>query len=90
MVRPLKIIFTLLLALSSGFAFGGPVNINSADAETLAKELKGVGQVKAHAIVEYRETHGAFQSIDALANVKGIGPAIINGNQQNIKLDAAN
>ena len=35
--------------------FAGPVDINSADAKTIAKELKGVGLSRAQAIVEYRE-----------------------------------
>jgi len=90
MIRPLKIVVTLLFALFSGFAFGGPVNIYTAGAEALAKELKGVGQVKAHAIVEYREKHGAFKTIDALTNVKGIGSAIVSSNQKNIQLEAVN
>lgn len=51
------------------------VNINSADMETLARELNGVGSAKARAIVEYREANGAFASIDELLEVKGIGMA---------------
>jgi len=88
MIRPVKIVVALLLVVFSGFAFGGPININTADAEALAKELKGVGQVKAQAIVEYREKYGDFKSVDALSNVKGIGQAIIGSNQENIKLNA--
>ena len=90
MIQPLKIAVILFFALFSGFAFGGPININTADAESLAKELKGIGQIKAQAIIEYREKHGAFKTIDALANVKGIGSVIIGSNQENIKLDAVN
>jgi len=36
------------------------VNINSADAETIASVLMGVGVEKAKAIVAYREQHGRF------------------------------
>jgi len=90
MIHSLRIAVALLLVLFSGFAFGGPININSADTESLAKELKGVGQVKAQAIVDYREKHGDFKTIDALANVKGIGAKIISNNQEIIKLDAVN
>lgn len=90
MIHPLRIVVALAFSLFSGFAFGGPININTADAESLAKELKGIGQVKAQAIVEYREKHGAFKTVDALANVKGIGPALVSKNQENIKLDAVN
>ena len=50
-----------------------PVNINRADAATLADSLKGIGMRKAEAIVAYRTEHGPFKSVDELANVKGIG-----------------
>ena len=49
-----------------------PVNINRADAATLAGSLKGIGMRKAEAIVAYRTEHGPFKSVDELANVKGI------------------
>lgn len=49
------------------------VNINTADAATLAGTLKGVGLKKAEAIVAYRDEHGPFKSVDDLVNVKGIG-----------------
>lgn len=49
------------------------VNINTADAATLADGLKGVGLKKAEAIVAYRNEHGPFKSVDELVNVKGIG-----------------
>lgn len=50
----------------------GKVNINSASAEQLSL-LPGIGQVKAKAIVTYRQEHGKFTSPDELINVKGIG-----------------
>ena len=56
------------------------VNINTADADTLASALKGVGPAKAEAIVDYRQTHGPFQSADELASVKGIGDKLIEQN----------
>jgi len=64
----------------------GPVDINTADAETLARELNGVGLSKAAAIVEYRDMHGAFKSAKDLAKVQGIGPATIEHNLENILL----
>jgi len=57
------------------------VNINTADAETLAL-IKGIGQAKARAIVSYREENGEFKSIDELADVRGIGPVIIEKNRE--------
>lgn len=64
------------------------VDINSADAATLARELNGVGLKRAQAIVEYREKHGPFRSVDELALVKGIGPAAISKNRELIRVDA--
>ena len=49
------------------------VDINTADEAALAAALKGVGLRKAAAIIEYREQHGGFRTIDELANVRGIG-----------------
>ncbi|HKM36455.1 MAG TPA: helix-hairpin-helix domain-containing protein [Thiopseudomonas sp.] len=56
------------------------VNLNTADIETLARELNGVGAAKARAIVEYREAHGEFAMVDELLEVKGIGMAILEKN----------
>ncbi len=63
------------------------VNINSADMETLARELNGVGVAKARAIVEYREANGAFASIDELLEVKGIGMAILEKNRNKLSVN---
>jgi competence protein ComEA len=62
------------------------VNINTADAATLASSLKGIGEKRAEAIIEYRTIHGPFASIEALDNVKGIGPATIEHNRAIIRL----
>ena len=48
------------------------VNINTADAARLAT-LRGIGAAIAQRIIEYREQHGAFKSVDELKNVRGIG-----------------
>jgi len=63
-----------------------PVNINSADAATFARELKGVGDTKAAAIVEYRRTHGAFKTVDDLALVKGIGQKLVDRNRADLRI----
>ncbi len=54
-------------------AYAGQVNINTADAETISAELKGIGLSKAKAIVAYRTKHGPFRTVDDLSLVKGIG-----------------
>jgi len=56
---------------------GGPVDINSADEKGLQR-LKGVGPALAKSIIEYRNGHGKFRSVEGLDNVKGIGPSKLN------------
>ena len=70
-------------------AFAGPVDVNSADAKTLARELQGVGMSKAEAIVSYREKNGPFKSADDLAKVKGLGKKLIDQNKANLKFGSA-
>lgn len=77
-------LFALSLGLFSLSAFAGPVDINSADANTLAKQLNGVGPKTAAAIVEYRTKHGAFKSVDDLLKVKGVGPKTLEKNRTNL------
>ncbi|MCU0760562.1 MAG: helix-hairpin-helix domain-containing protein [Steroidobacteraceae bacterium] len=87
----MKLLSTLLLALAMLPAVGRaePVNINTADAATLARELKGVGEARAQAIVEHRAKHGAFRSADELALVKGIGQKVVDQNRANIRVERA-
>ena len=72
--------------LASGSVWAGAVDINHADAATIAKELQGIGPARAQAIVEYREKHGAFKSADELSKIKGVGTKVIEKNRANIKL----
>jgi len=51
-------------------------NVNTAPAVELA-QLPGLGPATAARIVEHRETHGPFASLDALLDVPGIGPATL-------------
>jgi len=75
-----------LMALLPIAAGAGPVDINKADAVTIAKELDRVGLAKAKAIVEYREKNGAFKSVEDLRKVKGIGAKTLEQNRANIRL----
>ena len=64
----------------------GPVDINTADAATLASAIQGVGEKKAATIVAYRDMHGPFMRIVDLSNVKGIGQGTIEKNRQNLEV----
>jgi len=68
-------------------AWAGPVDINSADASTLAKELNGVGPARAQAIVAYRNEHGPFKSVDDLALVKNMPRKVIDSNRELLKIE---
>ena len=52
--------------------------INTATAQQLCS-LKGIGEKKAAAIIQYRDEHGDFTSVDQLLNVSGIGEKTLNG-----------
>jgi competence protein ComEA len=79
-----------MLALVMPAFAATPVNINTADAETIAKSLDGIGLTKAKAIVAYREEHGPFKSADELAQVSGIGQATLQKNHEAILLSDEN
>ena len=63
------------------------VNLNAADAETLRRDLFGVGTAKAKAIVAYRESNGPFMAVDELLEVKGIGKALLEKNRDRLALN---
>jgi competence protein ComEA len=63
------------------------VNINEADAETLASVLDGVGLKRAEAIVLYREQNGKFYSAEELSAVRGIGETTVVKNESKITVD---
>jgi len=79
---------TLFLLAFPPIVYAEIVDVNTADAETISAELKGIGLSKAAAIVEYREAHGPFKSLDDLMQVKGIGPRTIEINRENIRFDS--
>jgi competence protein ComEA len=76
--------FALLAAPT--LALAGPVDVNTADAETISAELKGIGLAKAQAIVDYRKKHGPFRDADDLSLVKGIGERTVELNRSDIKV----
>jgi competence protein ComEA len=77
----------LLISLLPLSALAGPVNVNTADAATLARELHGIGPAKAQAIVAHREKHGPFRSADDLSRVRGIGRKTVERNRDLVRFD---
>ena len=59
-------------AASSVAPVSGKININTASKEELMT-LDGIGEKKAGWIIEYRELHGSFQTIQDIMKVSGIG-----------------
>lgn len=86
-IRSMLLLVSMLLAAST-HVLAGQVNINTADAGTLASTIDGVGERKAQAIVEYRLTNGPFASVDELANVKGIGTKTVENNRGSLTVGA--
>lgn len=83
-------LYTLFgLLLSFAAAAAKPVNVNTADAATIAASLNGIGPAKAQAIVDYRQAHGPFKSVDELVKVKGIGLKTLEANRDLIRLGEA-
>lgn len=87
MIRKLvALAFAVGLTLPGLLLAATPVNINQADAATIAKSLDGIGQSRADAIVAWRVAHGPFKKADELRRVKGIGKATIERNRSAILL----
>jgi len=83
------VLLLLLTLLPLAGAAQTLVNLNTADAATLARDLEGIGESKARAIVEHRTRNGAFRSIDELALVKGIGPKTLELNRSRLRVGPA-
>ncbi|MEZ5499488.1 MAG: helix-hairpin-helix domain-containing protein [Steroidobacteraceae bacterium] len=81
-----RLILSSLLCIGAALASAEPVDINSADAPTIARALRGIGTTRAQAIVEYRKKNGPFRTADDLALVRGIGQKVIDQNRKDILL----
>lgn len=88
-MRFLTIAAALVLLTLPVLLFAGQVNINTADAETIAAELNGIGPSKAKAIVAYRTKHGPFRSVDDLSLVKGIGERTVERIRTDVQISEA-
>ena len=76
----MKILAMMILGVSLLF---GAVDINNANKKELMS-LKGIGEKKANAIVSHRKGK-CFKNVNALTDVKGIGPKFIEKNKKNLK-----
>lgn len=79
----MKKMFAILMCCSFA-VFAEQININQADAETISKALKGIGPKKAEAIIQYRNEHGDFKTLQDLEKVKGIGEKTAKQNEKDI------
>jgi len=87
-MNALKAVLAAVLFTCAGSAWAGPVNVNSADAKTIAKELAGVGDKIAEAIVTERAKAPFKDGADLAKRVKGVGNAIITKNKDNLKFSS--
>jgi len=77
-MKTIKSTIAALALLACGAVFAAePVNINTADAQSLAEAISGVGLKRAEAIVAYRDKNGPFKSVNELVEVKGVGESIV-------------
>jgi len=83
MFRKFVVLLGMLVVSNTLFA---AVNINTANAEELAKAIKGIGASKAEAIVAYREQNGPFTTVEDLAKIKGIGKKTVEKNRGNLSI----
>jgi len=87
-MRAIQFMVAGLAMLISVSSFAGPVDINTANATILAGAITGVGESRAAAIVEYRNTYGPFRSVDDLGNVKGVGMKTIEKSRKNLMVSS--
>ena len=68
------LVLVVVLLTAGGFPLlaSERLDLNSATVEQLVS-LKGVGDVLAQRIIDYRQQHDRFNSLDELSQVKGIG-----------------
>jgi competence protein ComEA len=62
------------------------INLNTATLEELMT-LDRIGPQYAQRIIDYRETHGAFEQIEEIMKVKGIGPKTFEANKDKITIE---
>ncbi len=84
-----RLLIVLFASLCSFNVIATPVNINTADAKTIGDALSGIGLKKAEAIVKYREEKGAFNAVEDLVKVNGIGEKTVEKIKNDVLLSDA-
>ncbi len=84
----LSIVVFSFLVTTAAFA-DHSININTADKVALTT-LNGIGDVKAQAIIDYRETNGPFGTIEDITHVSGIGTATFDKIKDHITVQGGN
>jgi competence protein ComEA len=80
-----KTLLAALIFVPSLLLAGEMININTASKETLMS-IKGIGEKRAEAIINWREKYGPFKSVDDLAGISGIGKSIIDDNRGSLTI----
>ena len=81
-----SLFFAVILSLISFSASAEIVNLNKANASALQHYLKGIGEKKANNIVQYRQEHKKFKSVEEIQEVKGIGEVIYSKIKSSLSL----
>lgn len=61
------------------------IDLNKADLSQLTGSYKGIGKKRAQAIIDYRQSHNGFKSIEELAQVKGLGQHFLETHREKLK-----
>lgn len=70
-MKRIFILFFLSINIIYGNGIDNKINLNKATIGELNHAIKGIGKARAKAIIEYRNTHGPFITIEELSKVKG-------------------
>jgi competence protein ComEA len=84
-----KILSVLVMFFAFTSMVFAAVNLNTASKEEL-DAVKGIGPVKAQAIIDYRTKNGSFKSVDDLKNVKGFGDKTVAKMRSELSVSGAN
>lgn len=78
-----KTLLATLILVPSLLIAGESININTAGKEALMS-IKGIGEKRAEAIINWRQKYGPFKSVDDLVGINGIGKSIIDANRDTL------